>query len=298
MNILLLFFSWKNSFGTVEKKKMIRTCMHKNEHGRSQFIFQLLMQNNCIFYHFLSIFLSHPSLLKCLLDQAENYLIGNDMEQDDDARAWFPCPFCYVEVEISVLCRHLLEEHCFDLKNAVLKIYTAQIDLVSPPTPPTHPPTHTFSWYEEIILQFHCNGMMIPISVSGLSNMCSKPRERSNWAFYGTTFIFSKGISLSLYELLIASQIRSRCLTFTLFKDTLINCWETKLVCYIVRFGTWLCLDRKLKSKFRMFYGSISISFWSAEEEKEPSIWVQWVKDASEGPGWTKFIYRYKPGEW
>ncbi|KAM7475471.1 hypothetical protein LguiB_022714 [Lonicera macranthoides] len=60
-------------------------------------------------------------------NNSENYLIGNDTEQDDDARAWFPCPFCYVEVEISVLCRHLLEEHCFDLKNAVCPICAANL---------------------------------------------------------------------------------------------------------------------------------------------------------------------------
>ncbi|KAI5665131.1 hypothetical protein M9H77_24454 [Catharanthus roseus] len=48
-------------------------------------------------------------------------------EGEDDVRAWFPCPFCYVEVEVPVLCSHLLEEHCFDLKNAVCPICAATL---------------------------------------------------------------------------------------------------------------------------------------------------------------------------
>lgn len=56
------------------------------------------------------------------------------MDGDDDVRAWFPCPFCYVEIEIPVLCGHLQEEHCFDLKNAVfvlinLLLITSTVDL-------------------------------------------------------------------------------------------------------------------------------------------------------------------------
>ncbi|XP_073146571.1 protein DEHYDRATION-INDUCED 19 homolog 5-like isoform X3 [Henckelia pumila] len=39
-------------------------------------------------------------------------------EAESEVRAWFPCPFCYVEIEVLVLCIHLQEEHCFDLKNA------------------------------------------------------------------------------------------------------------------------------------------------------------------------------------
>lgn len=39
-------------------------------------------------------------------------------EGEDEVRAWFPCPFCYVEIEVPVLCIHLQEEHCFDSKNA------------------------------------------------------------------------------------------------------------------------------------------------------------------------------------
>ncbi|KAJ6809367.1 putative protein DEHYDRATION-INDUCED 19-like protein 6 isoform X1 [Iris pallida] len=41
-----------------------------------------------------------------------------------DRTTWdyFPCPFCYVEVEVPVLCAHLQEEHCFDTKNAVCPV--------------------------------------------------------------------------------------------------------------------------------------------------------------------------------
>ncbi|XP_075479157.1 protein DEHYDRATION-INDUCED 19 homolog 5-like isoform X3 [Primulina tabacum] len=38
-------------------------------------------------------------------------------EGEDGVRAWFPCPFCYMEIEVPLLCVHLQEEHCFDLKN-------------------------------------------------------------------------------------------------------------------------------------------------------------------------------------
>ncbi|XP_062208212.1 protein DEHYDRATION-INDUCED 19 homolog 5-like isoform X2 [Phragmites australis] len=41
-----------------------------------------------------------------------------------DGELWdyFPCPFCYIEVEVPFICNHLQEEHCFDTKNAVCPI--------------------------------------------------------------------------------------------------------------------------------------------------------------------------------
>ncbi|CAA2973607.1 Hypothetical predicted protein [Olea europaea subsp. europaea] len=60
------------------------------------------------------------------LDNSSNHLIIDD-EGDDEMRAWFPCPFCYVEIEVPVLCIHLQEEHCFDLKNAVCPICAANL---------------------------------------------------------------------------------------------------------------------------------------------------------------------------
>ncbi|XP_021888848.1 protein DEHYDRATION-INDUCED 19 homolog 6-like isoform X2 [Carica papaya] len=50
-----------------------------------------------------------------------------DSEGDDDARACFPCPFCYVDIEVHLLCGHLQEEHCFDLKNSVCPLCAANL---------------------------------------------------------------------------------------------------------------------------------------------------------------------------
>ncbi|KAJ9568306.1 hypothetical protein OSB04_004272 [Centaurea solstitialis] len=58
------------------------------------------------------------------LNNSDNHLA---MDGEDDVRAWFPCPFCYVEIEIPVLCCHLQEEHCFDFKNAVCPICAANL---------------------------------------------------------------------------------------------------------------------------------------------------------------------------
>ncbi|KAM7272209.1 hypothetical protein ACFE04_026872 [Oxalis oulophora] len=60
---------------------------------------------------------------KCSLQAAnsENIVVmDNNSEEDGDAAkaACFPCPFCYVDIQINLLCSHLQEEHCFDLKNA------------------------------------------------------------------------------------------------------------------------------------------------------------------------------------
>ncbi|OMO95608.1 Drought-responsive family protein [Corchorus capsularis] len=50
-----------------------------------------------------------------------------DNFEDEDTRACFPCPFCYVEIEIHSLCNHLQEEHCFDLRNAVCPLCAANL---------------------------------------------------------------------------------------------------------------------------------------------------------------------------
>ncbi|XP_057996267.1 protein DEHYDRATION-INDUCED 19 homolog 6 isoform X8 [Hevea brasiliensis] len=51
-------------------------------------------------------------------NSADNNLAMDDSDGDEDSRAYFPCPFCYVDIEVHVLCSHLQDEHCFDLKNA------------------------------------------------------------------------------------------------------------------------------------------------------------------------------------
>ncbi|XP_042502961.1 protein DEHYDRATION-INDUCED 19 homolog 5-like isoform X2 [Macadamia integrifolia] len=58
---------------------------------------------------------------------SENHLSLDDYEGDDDIRACFPCPFCYVEIEVPVLCAHLQEEHCFDVKNAVCPVCASNL---------------------------------------------------------------------------------------------------------------------------------------------------------------------------
>lgn len=50
-----------------------------------------------------------------------NYVLENS-EVNDDATTYFTCPFCYVDTELSLLCNHLQEEHCFDVKNAVCPV--------------------------------------------------------------------------------------------------------------------------------------------------------------------------------
>ncbi|KAL3366777.1 hypothetical protein AABB24_011475 [Solanum stoloniferum] len=54
-------------------------------------------------------------------------LIDSFLNEAEDVRAWFPCPFCYVEIEVPMLCSHLQDEHCFDLKNAVCPICAATL---------------------------------------------------------------------------------------------------------------------------------------------------------------------------
>ncbi|KAM3336488.1 hypothetical protein ACQJBY_030468 [Aegilops geniculata] len=42
--------------------------------------------------------------------------------EDGELWEYFPCPFCYIEVEMPFICSHLQEEHCFDTRNAVCPI--------------------------------------------------------------------------------------------------------------------------------------------------------------------------------
>lgn len=46
-------------------------------------------------------------------------------DEADGTWDYFPCPYCSVEVEVPVLCAHLQEEHCFDVKNAVCPVCAA-----------------------------------------------------------------------------------------------------------------------------------------------------------------------------
>lgn len=56
----------------------------------------------------------------------QHHLHGHPHHQppagDDEWWEYFPCPYCYIEVEVPFLCDHLQEEHCFDMRNAVCPI--------------------------------------------------------------------------------------------------------------------------------------------------------------------------------
>ncbi|XP_068667189.1 protein DEHYDRATION-INDUCED 19 homolog 5-like [Aristolochia californica] len=69
----------------------------------------------------------HVSAMQAARLNSETYLCLDDSEGDDDLRSCFPCPFCYVDIEVPLLCTHLLEEHCFDVKNAVCPVCAANL---------------------------------------------------------------------------------------------------------------------------------------------------------------------------
>ncbi|KAF5459955.1 hypothetical protein F2P56_019860 [Juglans regia] len=69
----------------------------------------------------------HFSTVQAARIDTDSHLLFDDSDVEDDARACFPCPFCYVDIELSVLCSHLQEDHCFDLKNAVCPLCAANL---------------------------------------------------------------------------------------------------------------------------------------------------------------------------
>lgn len=137
-----------------------------------------------------------------------------DDAEGDDRKPCFPCPFCYVDIEVTTLCIHLQEEHCFDFKNAVSEI-----------------PNPTFSWAKPSFFRFQFNSvshqsgfyerrmkcrlislnlnssnmkivcsdsiwsLILAFAISGLPSMCSKSWERCNWTFYGSTCKLLEGIN-------------------------------------------------------------------------------------------------------
>ncbi|OVA20591.1 Drought induced 19 protein-like [Macleaya cordata] len=65
---------------------------------------------------------THLTAMQTSRLHSENHLIMVGSDGDEDVQACFPCPFCYVEIEVPVLCTHLQEEHCFDVKNSVCPV--------------------------------------------------------------------------------------------------------------------------------------------------------------------------------
>ncbi|KAJ9163806.1 hypothetical protein P3X46_023437 [Hevea brasiliensis] len=69
----------------------------------------------------------HLSAVQAARYDSDNHLVIDDSDGDEDARAYFLCPFCYVDIEVHLLCSHLQDEHCFDLKNAVCPLCAANL---------------------------------------------------------------------------------------------------------------------------------------------------------------------------
>ncbi|KDP31023.1 hypothetical protein JCGZ_11399 [Jatropha curcas] len=69
----------------------------------------------------------HFSAFQAARYNSDNHLVTDDSDGDEDTRAYFPCPFCYIDIEVHVLCSHLQDEHCFDLKNAVCPLCAANL---------------------------------------------------------------------------------------------------------------------------------------------------------------------------
>ncbi|KAJ6375496.1 hypothetical protein OIU77_000478 [Salix suchowensis] len=67
------------------------------------------------------------SAIQAATRNSGNHLAMDDSDGDDNSRAYFPCPFCYVEIEVHVFCSHLQDEHCFALKNAVCPLCAANL---------------------------------------------------------------------------------------------------------------------------------------------------------------------------
>lgn len=51
----------------------------------------------------------------------------DDVDGDEDLRAEFSCPYCYEEFDISALCSHLEEEHCFESRAAMCPVCAGKI---------------------------------------------------------------------------------------------------------------------------------------------------------------------------
>ncbi|KAL9434128.1 hypothetical protein AB3S75_028875 [Citrus x aurantiifolia] len=69
----------------------------------------------------------HFSAVRASRLNSDNHSMVDETETDDDVKACFPCPFCYLEIEVHMICSHLQEEHCFEMKNAVCPLCAANL---------------------------------------------------------------------------------------------------------------------------------------------------------------------------
>jgi hypothetical protein len=60
-----------------------------------------------------------------LLDRHQINL--DDVDGDEDLRPEFSCPYCYEEFDVTALCSHLEDEHCFESKAAMCPVCAAKI---------------------------------------------------------------------------------------------------------------------------------------------------------------------------
>ncbi|CAM6045308.1 unnamed protein product [Sphagnum compactum] len=51
----------------------------------------------------------------------------DDVDGDEDVRPDFSCPYCYEDFDITSLCAHLEDEHCFESKPAICPVCAAKI---------------------------------------------------------------------------------------------------------------------------------------------------------------------------
>jgi hypothetical protein len=49
------------------------------------------------------------------------------VDGDEDVRSDFSCPYCYEDFDLTSLCSHLEDEHCFEFKPAICPVCAARI---------------------------------------------------------------------------------------------------------------------------------------------------------------------------
>ena len=67
-------------------------------------------------------FPNHIWIVYIFVDIADRpYPNLDDLDGDEELRIEFSCPYCLEEFDVSTLCSHLEDEHCFESKVAVSK---------------------------------------------------------------------------------------------------------------------------------------------------------------------------------
>jgi len=53
------------------------------------------------------------------------------VDGDEDVRSDFSCPYCYEDFDLTSLCSHLEDEHCFEFKPAVSYSHSSIVFFIS-----------------------------------------------------------------------------------------------------------------------------------------------------------------------